>query len=421
MRQRNQRHLLTVFLLLLCMVTIGCQPQGDLPAANPQKPAAQLTTEEKLEDFEALYEVLQENYPFFEVNKRINGVNWLNNKEQYLEKIRSTKSDEEFFYQLKFILSDLYNGHTGPLQKEYYKLFKAAYEENARYNKPWVEQFNSPQAVARYGGDTKAVNTSTASNEQQQNYTTPDNVITKILSKNQVAYLAIHSLNMFNIEGDMKLIRPFLESTKDYETLIIDIRGNGGGSDSYWSNNLVPMMIDKSLSWNAYFVYRGGAFSMPFIKQKLINNIDELQPIEKIREENLKNAPPELLKDYKYFYKSNMKVQPKNFVGFKGKIYLLVDHSVYSSSEMFASFAKTTGFATLVGETTGGDGIGQDPLVYALPNSGYIVRFPMVMGLTADGSCNEEHKTQPDIELNAKYNPDISKDAAIQYILNQYK
>ncbi len=421
MRQRNQRHLLTVFLLLLCMVTIGCQPQGSLPAANPQKPVVQLTTEEKLKDFEALYKVLQENYPFFEVNKRMNGVDWLANKEGYLEKIQSTKSDEEFFYQLKSILSDLYNGHTGPLEKEYYKPFKAAYEENARYNKPWVEQFNSPQAVVRYGGDTKAVNTSTASNEQQQNYTMPDNVATKILSKNQVAYLAIHSLNMFNIEGDMKLIRPFLESIKDYKALVIDIRGNGGGSDSYWSNNLVPMMIDKSLSWNTYFVYRGGEFSMPFINQKLINNMDELQPIEKIREENLKNAPPELLKDYKYFYKSNMVVQPKDSVGFKGKIYLLVDRRVYSSSEAFASFAKNTGFATLVGETTGGDGIGQDPLVYALPNSGYIVRFPMVMGLTADGNCNEEHKTQPDIALNAEMTQDISKDAAIQYVLNQYK
>ena len=31
---------------------------------------ANLTTREKLQDFEYLYDVLEQNYPFFEVNKR---------------------------------------------------------------------------------------------------------------------------------------------------------------------------------------------------------------------------------------------------------------------------------------------------------------------------------------------------------------
>src|SRR5690554_1682467 len=49
-------------------------------------PNQQLTMEEKIEDFEYLYNLFKENYPFFEVNKRLNGIDWLSNKEHYIEK-----------------------------------------------------------------------------------------------------------------------------------------------------------------------------------------------------------------------------------------------------------------------------------------------------------------------------------------------
>ncbi len=43
------------------------------------------------------------------------------------------------------------------------------------------------------------------------------------------------------------------------------------------------------------------------------------------------------------------------------RVWLLVSQKVYSSSEAFAVFSKTTGYATLVGERTGGDGLGITP------------------------------------------------------------
>lgn len=39
------------------------------------------------------------------------------------------------------------------------------------------------------------------------------------------------------------------------------------------------------------------------------------------------------------------------------------------------------------------------------------------MGLTSDGACNFEHKTEPDIKVSAKVNPDFSHDEAIQAVL----
>ena len=86
-----------------------------------------------------------------------------------------------------------------------------------------------------------------------------------------------------------------------------------------------------------------------------------------------------------------------NSIKFKGNIYLLVDDSVYSSSETLASFCKETGLAKLVGTKTGGDGIGIDPIQINLPNSGYVLRFPNNLGVTSSGSINELDKTSPDI------------------------
>lgn len=93
------------------------------------------------------------------------------------------------------------------------------------------------------------------------------------------------------------------------------------------------------------------------------------------------------------------------------------ENNLKPSSEAFAVFAKSTGFATLVGERTSGDGIGSDPAFCVLPNSGYIFNFSEQMGLTADGTCNFEYKTEPDIIASAKMDSNISNDELVQYVL----
>ena len=37
------------------------------------------------------------------------------------------------------------------------------------------------------------------------------------------------------MDEDMKIIKPYLEQIKNYNALIIDIRGNGGGDNEYWA------------------------------------------------------------------------------------------------------------------------------------------------------------------------------------------
>ena len=213
----------------------------------------------------------------------------------------------------------------------------------------------------------------------------------------------------------MALIKPFLRHINKTKALIIDIRGNGGGDSAYWSNNLVPMLINHDYACSAYDTFRGGSFCEQFLKERLGEGYKELSPISDII--HLKNIPPEIKTDFKYYTKDHMMAFPKDSINYKGKIYLLVDNGVFSSAEMFAVFCKGSKFATIVGTRTGGDGIGFDPAVCALPNSGFIISFPQMMGLTADGTCNFEYGTKPDISVPTAVNPDLSKDVAVQKII----
>lgn len=110
----------------------------------------QLTEKEKLNDFEYMYTVLKENYPYFEVNKRLNGLDWLVNKDDYINKIKATTDDESFFKTLSLILSYLNNGHTDMVDKNGYSYLKNVYEKYYQTRQPWLSQLNNPKTIERY-------------------------------------------------------------------------------------------------------------------------------------------------------------------------------------------------------------------------------------------------------------------------------
>ena len=67
--------------------------------------------------------------------------------------------------------------------------------------------------------------------------------------------------------------------------------------------------------------------------------------------------------------------------GMDAKRWVIVSGYVYSSSEKFAIYCKSTGWATLVGTTTGGDGIGVTPVFAKLDRTGLLIRFTADVGL----------------------------------------
>ena len=76
--------------------------------------------------------------------------------------------------------------------------------------------------------------------------------------------------------------------------------------------------------------------------------------------------------------------------------WVLTDRAVYSSSDNFACFCKDTGWATLVGQTTGGDGLHSMPVLAPLKNTGILFRFSGAAGEGPGGIPNAIQGVEPD-------------------------
>lgn len=359
-----------------------------------------LSKEDYIEDFNFAYNTLKEHYPFFEVNKKLYGIDWLANKEKYEAYIAESKNDADFFSRMNEVLAELHNWHTHLMPTElgidyyisykYYPIFWWRHDIAKMYEKDDVRR--------RYNINNETVKKYVAENiksDDEVNKTYSKNLMTENIIKDKLAYIRIKSLiGGQYINQDKDIIINYLNEIKDYPYLIIDIRGNGGGDSGYWQNFLLPKIVDKKYETKNYlFIKLGKLYEKIFRQERFDNDIKTF-----LDNSSFSNDVKKILSNFDGYTTWNMSVEPsEDSIQFKGKIYLLVDNGVYSSAEMLASFCKETKLATLVGSRTAGDGIGFDPMQIDLPNTAFVLRFSNVMGVTESGSINELDQTVPDI------------------------
>lgn len=359
-----------------------------------------LSKEDYIEDFNFAYNTLKEHYPFFEINKKLYGIDWLANKEKYEAYIAESKNDADFFTRMNYVLAELHNWHTHLMPTElgidyyisykYYPIFWWRHDIAKMYEKDNVRR--------RYNINNETVKKYVAENmksDDEVNKTYSKNLMTENIIKDKLAYIRIKSLiGGQYINQDKDIVINYLNEIKDYPFLIIDIRGNGGGDSGYWQNFLLPKIVDKKYETKNYlFIKLGKLYEKIFRQERFDNDIKTF-----LDNSSFSNDVKKILSNFDGYTTWNMSVEPsEDSIQFKGKIYLLVDNGVYSSAEMLASFCKETKLATLVGSRTAGDGIGFDPMQIDLPNTAFVLRFSNVMGVTESGSINELDQTVPDI------------------------
>lgn len=226
------------------------------------------------------------------------------------------------------------------------------------------------------------------------------NLYMDTLGDGKVAYVQIRSF--LPRPEDPQILAGFFESAKDLPAIIIDIRGNSGGNTTYWMNDIVGRLTPEPVECTYYLACRPGDYIRPFVQAKAqavsLSQLTKGELLDRAGERLRPNIPPEVLTyDFADPFALRMVVNSRDSIRYRGRVFVLADDLSFSGAEGFAAFCKATGFATVVGTWTGGDGSAITPVFVSLPNSGMVVRFPVVMGLNPDFAANAETHTRPDV------------------------
>ncbi len=385
--------------------------------AYGQNVVTQLTSEAKLKDFRYLFDEMKKAYPYFGINNRVYGVDWLSNKEKYEEQILNTVDDKAYFKTLNDILNDLNNGHTDAYPTIIYPYFYNAYEYGTTIDTSYsvyLEELDKTDSLrsnywAQINHELFFSNRSENGFDSTHTTLIEPNVEFKSWDSLSIVWLRIKSFSYDLVEEEAPELKEILNSIGNFENLIIDIQGNDGGSTEYWMQNIVPYLIKGSITYPLIYGFKNcerlKRFKPSYFKDTIA-----------YKDIKLPKMPTELKNGSYSFRIDSVTIASKVNNDYNGRVLLLVDEGVFSSAEAFAYFCKASGFAKVVGERTSGDGVGTDPLLLTLPNSGIVIRFTGEMGLNPDGSANDEAKTIPDLIINA-----ASRQERLENLINQIK
>ncbi len=384
-----------------------------------------LTDEEKLEDFDYMYQTLKENYSYLELIKRAEGVDMDQEYETYRAKVESTETDMQFFVLIQqFIDKAAGTAHLDLLIPGLYDWLAGAYlledgipEEELPRLRLLAKEYNNEASTATYdaisdvfqetmdrvAAHNAALAAEAADPDPENAVADPldgllaeegetENLKFGILSEEspKIAYIQINSFDMSFYEEDKSTLEGLYKAYEDFDHVIFDLTLNGGGGMTYFNDLMAAPNIDRTLSTNIYYLVKDGSLNRRIMDLSSYRPVSDLPELPRMNQEDLKELD--------LFLPDTYTVEPSGSGKMlKGRLWMLVNENVYSSSEYAAMFTKATGFATLVGRVTGGDGIGEDPIPIVMKNSGLIVRYSPVYGVTPDGAGSQEYGTEPDI------------------------
>ncbi len=394
---------LVLVALVICLLAAGTVPASAVSDSRWDPALAHalgLNQEQRLEDYDYFVKTLKDSYLCLGLRDRENPDDLAEDIFQnYRKMIAESDSDDAFYTAL---YSSWYRlgsyGHFWIIEPESYdEMLNWCKQEDTTGRERWKELTEASeenyQKLKAYL-DTLGEESGVSWNGEEPG----ENLHTLLLPESKIAYLKVDS---FLAEYDpaypkeAKAIRDFYNAAGDCTDLIIDLTDNSGGSELYWQNLLAAPLTDKPLSCTNYALLADSENNRPYIENVFapsdLHPISELPDLPKLERRGLEAAT--------HFVESTLRVEPaEERAAFRGRIWLLVGPAVYSASESFSVFCQATGFATLVGTQTSGDGIGAlNPIMMRLPNSGILIQFTMMYGLNPDGSSNEETGTTPDV------------------------
>lgn len=398
-------------------------------SARTSYPEMILTKEEMLSDYDAMWKAVKENYPFFGMLARSNP----DHPDYYDEVIgdyrrqiadMQQEGDAAMWEFITIVSGSLYDvcgltGHVSILNPHYFRELDINKKYIGEYPElqPWVDVSNRPEVIAFYDyydylltllneAEERTVTEEKKEEEEKDKADKADKVedgvpafglhMERLGEKGDTAYVKVDSFDDLRMEEEVPRIQAFLKESEDCGNLIIDIRDNGGGNAAYWEEAFVRPNIAEPLTYRLVRLMRDTALAGQFYGSSYQDS--NLSAEEVKNDPRYSEFPEEDKRGLAMAREIVTTIEPEDGGSmFQGRIWLLTGPSVYSSAEAFAVFCRETGFATLVGQRTGGSNSG-GAILYELPVSHLLIQFDVEYCLNGDGSCNMEMGTAPDIE-----------------------
>lgn len=239
-----------------------------------------------------------------------------------------------------------------------------------------------------------------------------------------IAYIAIPSMISYK---ELEKLEPYLQSTikkyKNSKALIIDIRGNGGGTreilqtlsgffvlpeQSPWVANVAYVRSDQFLSedissMQSRFLY---TYNSKFLSDK------DRRAIDSFNVDFETECPVEKHKFSEPFYMVLHSKEPLNC-----PIYILVNEECFSAASVFTSAFKGLENVKIVGVTTNGSS-GRSKKFY-LKNSNIRIKLSTMLSFQRNGKTLDGNGTIPDIIIERDENQVLRKvDSQLKKLIN---
>lgn len=195
--------------------------------------------------------------------------------------------------------------------------------------------------------------------------------------ENNIGYVELK--NMSNSQGEE--LKTTLESMKDFDSIIIDLRDNYGGYREYTMNYLYPAIYSENITTKLNWAVKISD------SNKIINN-------------NLSNILSyQIGKDDNSMYYTREYTYKGQSSGAKQNVYYLINANTASATDGYVSIVKEKQLGTIIGSNTYGEGTADSFVCSSLKNSGLVyIYFPSI-SYNKDTTNNSLYGTSPDIYI----------------------